>query len=89
MSDRIVDEIRRDAEFTAAKVGAPGSDIRLRAERTLKILGEWERYRAALRDISTLIIDECAAPSFTFSNLCEAVGTAKVALETSATKEPT
>jgi hypothetical protein len=35
---------------------------------------------AALREISTLVVDPEAAPSFTYSNLCEAVSLARAAV---------
>jgi hypothetical protein len=35
-------DIRQDAAFTAERVGAPGSPVRLRAEATLRLLDAYE-----------------------------------------------
>lgn len=77
----MVADVICNAQFERDRVGAPGCLVRNRAVTTLAVIEEWALIRAALKDISTLVVDESASPSFTFSNLCEAVGRAKGALE--------
>ena len=37
-----LDDLRKDAEFTSERVGAPGSQVRLRAEALLRLLDHYE-----------------------------------------------
>lgn len=44
----------KDLEFTRDRVGALGSDVRLRAEHLIAIVNDWHRYQTALCRIGSL-----------------------------------
>ena len=47
-------DARKDLEFTRDRVGAPGSDVRLRAENLIAVVDDWHRYRSALCRIASM-----------------------------------
>lgn len=47
-------DAHKDLEFTRDRVGAPGSDVRLRAEHLIAIVNDWHRYRSALCRIGSM-----------------------------------
>lgn len=54
-------DARRDLEFTRDRVGAPGSDVRLRAEHLIAIVNDWHRYRSALCQVGSMGATESEA----------------------------
>lgn len=51
--DRHLDAVR-DLEFTRDRVGAPGSDVRLRAEHLIAVVNDWHRYRSTLCQVASM-----------------------------------
>lgn len=48
-------DIREDAEFTASRIGAPDSPIRLRALNILKLLDEREIFKRCANDYKEIL----------------------------------
>jgi hypothetical protein len=47
-------DARKSLEFDRDRVGAPGCDVRKRADHLLRLMDEWERYRSALCRIGSM-----------------------------------